>query len=73
LNNTLQEGQQKKKAGIKKAFPHKLRGSFATHPYENGTDLYAIRKLMGHSNFSTTQRYIANSTRSIKNIKSPLD
>ena len=62
-----------KKAGVKKAFPHKLRGSFATHLYENGTDIYTIQKLMGHSNSSTTQRYIANSARNIKHIKSPLD
>ncbi len=63
-----------KKAGIKKiVFPHKLRGSFATHLYESGTDVFAIQMLLGHSHFSTTQKYLSQSPKNIKIVKSPLD
>lgn len=63
-----------KKAGIRNiVFPHKLRGSFATHLYESGTDIFAIQKLLGHSHFSTTQRYLSQSPRNIVGVKSPMD
>lgn len=37
--------------------PHDLRRSFATTLAKNKTDLEIIRKVMGHSNISTTIRY----------------
>jgi site-specific recombinase XerD len=46
-------------AGIKKkATPHSLRHSFATHSFENGCDIRRIQKLMGHVKLETTTIYV---------------
>ncbi len=63
-----------RKASItKKAHPHTLRTSFATHLIENGIDISYVQKLLGHSRISTTQGYIRLSQSSVRSIKSPLD
>ncbi len=62
-----------KRAGInKKATPHDLRHSFATHLLENGISLRHIQQLLGHKNISTTTIYTKVTNPQIKGIKSPL-
>ena len=63
-----------REAGIpKKAHPHTLRTSYATHLIENGTDISYVQRLLGHSSIKTTQAYLRLSNASIQAIKSPLD
>nr|WP_312292625.1 site-specific integrase [Clostridium chromiireducens] len=63
-----------KKAGInRKATPHTLRHSFATHLMNDKVELVTIQALMGHSNIKTTSIYLHVKDYQILNITSPLD
>lgn len=64
----------KRVSGIsKKATPHSLRHSFATHLLEQGTDIRIIQTMLGHSSLSTTQVYTHISSEQIKRVKNPFD
>jgi len=52
---------------------HTLRHCFATHLMENGTSLFHIMNLLGHSNISTTMVYLHMQSLGKLNIVSPID
>ena len=52
---------------------HTLRHCFATHLLEEGTSIFYIMKLLGHSNIQTTMIYLHMQSLSSLNLKSPID
>ena len=48
--------------------PHSLRHSFATHLLQSGSDLMAIKDLLGHASLGSTQIYTHLDTKRMKEI-----
>ena len=61
-------------AGIdKRVSLHTLRHSFATHLLEQKVDIRVIQVLLGHKKLETTALYSQVATRTIREVRSPLE
>lgn len=57
----------------KRVTSHCLRHSFATHSIENGVPIHVVQKLMGHTDITTTERYLHMAKDGVSAAKSPLE
>lgn len=72
INRAVHEAAEA--AGIRKrASPHTLRHSFATHLLEQDVDIRVIQVLLGHSKLDTTALYARVATKTIRSVTSPLE
>jgi site-specific recombinase XerD len=58
---------------IKDVHTHMLRHSYATHLLEDGVNIIAVQKLLGHANIETTMEYLHICSQPEQLPQSPLD
>lgn len=52
---------------------HSFRHAFGTHLYENGTDLFTIKELLGHKSLMSTTIYVHLAANGAGSVQSPFD
>ena len=65
-----------KAAGVKEPSLHSFRRLFALTCLRNGVDVYSLQRLMGHSELSVLQRYLAQTEEDLRRAHekgSPVD
>ena len=58
LDNIIKEAGKRARITGKRVSPHTYRHFFSVQCILNGMDIYTLSKLLGHSEISTTQRYL---------------
>ncbi len=56
------------RAGLKDLHFHDLRHTFATRMIQNGADIYAVQRLLGHKSMDQTSRYSHHSVESLRKV-----